>query len=67
MLAVSDAGFCEREDLMADKPTPSIGDTIANLRSADSPLHALRGFFGNAWIKMRKRDNCCGNYGDPGC
>lgn len=52
---------------MADKPTPSIGDTIANLRSADSPLHALRGFFGNAWIKMRKRDNCCGNYGDPGC
>ena len=52
---------------MARKPTPSIGDTIANLRNADNPLHAARGFVSNAWIKLRRRDNCCGNYGDPGC
>ncbi len=52
---------------MCDRPTPSLADTLANLRSADSPLEAMRGMLSNTWIKLRRRDNCCGNYGDPGC
>ncbi len=52
---------------MSDHPTPSLGDVLANLRSADNPLQAARGFVSNAWTKLRARDNCCGNYGDPGC
>ena len=52
---------------MCDKPAPSFGDVIGNLRGADSPADAVRGLLSNAWIKLRRRDNCCGNYGDPGC
>jgi hypothetical protein len=54
---------------MSQRPRvrPSGGDAWANLRHASSPLVALRGFFGNSWTKMRRRDNCCGQYGEPGC
>ncbi len=55
------------EPAMSDHPTPSLGDVIANLRGADNPLEAARGFARNAWLKVQRRDNCCGNYGDPGC
>ncbi len=52
---------------MTEQPKPSMGDALANLRGADRPWQAARGFLTNSWIKLRKRDNCCGNYGDPGC
>lgn len=57
---------------MADEasPTkikPSLVDVLRNLRGAGSPLAAVRGMAGNTWLKMQRRDNCCGNYGDPGC
>ena len=67
MLVVVDAWAFERQVLMADKPIPSFADTIANLRNARHPLAALRGIVVNNWIKLRRLDNCCGNYGDPGC
>lgn len=52
---------------MANSPKPSGADVWANLRGARSPLAALRGMAGNTWLKLRRRDDCCGNYGDPGC
>ncbi len=57
---------------MADEPgqtkvKPSLGDVWRNLRGADNPLTAVRGMASNTWLKIQRRDNCCGNYGDPGC
>ena len=52
---------------MTKSVRPSGADVWANLRGARSPLSALRGMAGNTWLKLRRRDNCCGNYGDPGC
>lgn len=52
---------------MTKSVRPSGADAWANLRGARSPLAALRGMAGNTWLKLRRRDDCCGNYGDPGC
>lgn len=51
---------------MSDRIKPSGADVWANLRGAGA-LAAVRGMAANTWIKLRRRDNCCGNYGDPGC
>ena len=53
--------------LMSDRIKPSGADVWANLRGAGSPLAALRGMAANTWLKLKRRDDCCGNYGDPGC
>ena len=52
---------------MSNPIKPSGADVWANLRSAGSPLAALRGMAANTWLKLKRRDDCCGNYGDPGC
>ena len=52
---------------MSDRIKPSGADVWANLRGAGSPLAALRGMAANTWLKLKRRDDCCGNYGDPGC
>lgn len=52
---------------MHKRVSPSGGDVWANLRRADGPLAALRGMAANTWLKLRRGDNCCGRYGDPGC
>ena len=49
------------------KVQPSLGDVLRNLRGAGNPLTAMRGMVSNTRLKMQRRDNCCGNYGDPGC
>jgi hypothetical protein len=46
---------------------PSLGDVLRNLRGAGNPLTAVRGMASNTLLKIQRRDNCCGNYGDPGC
>ncbi|MDE2966107.1 MAG: hypothetical protein OXS30_01285 [Chloroflexota bacterium] len=52
---------------MPKHPRPTIGDTITNLRRSIGRRHAIYGLIKNNLIKMRNVDNCCGNYGDPGC
>ena len=52
---------------MSNPIKPSGADVWANLRRAGSPLAALRGMAANTWLKLKRRDDCCGNYGDPGC
>ncbi len=40
---------------------------LTNL-SAPMPLHRkIYLVFRNSFIKLRKRQNCCGHYGEPGC
>ncbi len=48
-------------------PTPSFRDTIINLRRSIGRRHAIYGIISNTWVKMRNVDNCCGDYGAPGC
>ena len=52
---------------MSRRVTPSGPDAWANLRGADGPVAAVRGFASNLWFKLRQGERCCGNYGDPGC
>jgi hypothetical protein len=41
---------------------------LTNLGAGNySPLERVRRIVGNVLIKVRKRQGCCGNYGDPGC
>jgi hypothetical protein len=41
---------------------------LSNLGAGNySPSERVRKIVGNVLIKMRKRQRCCGNYGDPGC
>ena len=41
---------------------------LTNLGAGNySPVERVRKIAGNVWIKVRKRQACCGNYGDPGC
>ncbi len=48
-------------------PTPSVRESITNLRRSIGRRHAIYGLIKNTLIKMRNIENCCGNYGDPGC
>ena len=41
---------------------------FSNWRTYDAPFATkLRLALSNNLIKIRKRQNCCGNYGEPGC
>ncbi len=51
-----------------DGRRPSLGSALSNWRGYDAPLlEKLRLAARNSWTKLRKRDNCCGNDGQPGC
>ena len=53
---------------MADTPRPSLRAFFANWRESDRPFfEKLRMSAGNTATKVRKRANCCGNHGEPGC
>jgi hypothetical protein len=49
-------------------PRPSLGAVFTNWRTYDASLTTkLRMLLRNNWTKARKRSNCCGNTGEPGC
>jgi hypothetical protein len=49
-------------------PKPSFAATRANWKAYDAPLATkVRLTLANNWFKVRNRQNCCGNYGQPGC
>jgi hypothetical protein len=56
---------------MSDAPRrrrPRLSHVLANWRQSDeSFLTKLRLTARNNWTKMRTRQNCCGNEGQPGC
>lgn len=49
-------------------PRPSMRDFFANWRTSDmSAPHKVAATLRNTVTKVRKRQNCCGNHGEPGC
>lgn len=48
-----------------DRPTPN--DFLANLREPMPLGRKLHLLFRNVWIKVSKRQSCCGHPGEPGC
>ncbi|MCY4619508.1 MAG: hypothetical protein OXD50_13330 [Chloroflexi bacterium] len=52
---------------MKKHPRPSVRDSIINLRRSIGRRHAIYGLIKNTLIKVRRLDNCCGDYGAPGC
>ena len=50
------------------RPRPNLGAVFSNWATYDAPFTAkLRMVVSNNLIKLRKRQNCCGNHGQPGC
>ncbi len=47
---------------------PSLGAFFSNWRQSDLPFFSRLGaLLRNNWTKVRTRQNCCGNPGQPGC
>ncbi len=47
---------------------PSLRDARTNWRESNLPFFTkLRVALRNNWTKLRTRQNCCGNFGQPGC
>ena len=43
-------------------------DSWRNFREYDAPVtKKVRMVFSNNWKKVRTREQCCGNLGQPGC
>jgi hypothetical protein len=50
------------------RPRSSRGALLSNWATYDAPFAAkLRMAVSNTFIKLRKRQACCGNNGQPGC
>jgi glycosyltransferase involved in cell wall biosynthesis len=50
------------------RPRSSPGAMLSNWMTSDAPFAAkLRMAASNTFIKLRKRQACCGNHGQPGC
>ena len=52
---------------MCDERPDLGGSAIANLRNGEGLIHFLRSVIVTNWIKLRRLEQCCGRYGDPGC
>jgi hypothetical protein len=52
---------------MARRVTPSLRSVFTNWRGPLPPWTKLCMALGNTWTKVRTRQNCCGNPGQPGC
>jgi hypothetical protein len=52
---------------MCSDTRPKLSDFITNM---DQPMplgRKLRMLFSNLWLRVVKRQNCCGHKGEPGC
>ena len=50
------------------QPKPSLSAAFSNWSTYDAPfMTKLRMVVSNNLIKLRTRQNCCGNHGQPGC
>jgi hypothetical protein len=50
------------------RPKPSMRVAFSNWSDYDAPvLTKLRMVVSNNLIKLRNRQDCCGNHGQPGC
>jgi hypothetical protein len=50
------------------RPKPSQGAFLSNWTTYDAPFATkVRLAVSNNLLKLRKRQACCGNHGEPGC
>jgi hypothetical protein len=50
------------------RPRPSLRAAFSNWSTYDAPfVTKLRMVVANNFTKIRTRQDCCGNYGQPGC
>ena len=57
-----------RHDSRGGHVHPSLGATRDNWRNSDLPFfQKLKAAAGNTWIKLSRRQSCCGHPGEPGC
>ena len=50
------------------KVKPDLRQARKNFSGSDLPFFSrMQVAMKNNWTKMRTRQNCCGNYGEPGC
>ncbi len=61
--------MCEPgEDCGKRDSRPNPLSAFANLRGTGLPWHRVLSLMAtNNWRKLRTAQNCCGNYGAPGC
>lgn len=53
---------------MADEQRPNLRATVSNWRTYPAPLtRKLRMAASNNWERVRRRSDCCGHPGQPGC
>jgi len=52
---------------MCSNTAPSNAAFMANLRKPMPLERKLKLLAGNTWIKISKRQSCCGHPGEPGC
>jgi len=51
-----------------DRARPSMRNSLTNWRESDVAFFRKLGLtLRNNWTKLRTRQNCCGNFGEPGC
>jgi hypothetical protein len=51
-----------------ERPKPSLGAVFSNWKTYEAPFGAkLRMVVSNNLTKLRTRQDCCGNHGQPGC
>jgi hypothetical protein len=54
--------------MAADPTKPSFRNSRTNWRRSELPLLTKLGLtLRNNFTKLRRRQSCCGNYGEPGC
>jgi hypothetical protein len=58
--------MCEPGNRPSSKP--SVGAMLSNWKTYEGPFASkLRLAVSNNLVKLRTRQSCCGNYGQPGC
>lgn len=56
------------EPASGSNPKPSPRAALSNWNTYDAPFPTkVRMAWENNLLKIRKHQNCCGNYGQPGC
>ncbi len=54
--------------MSARRARPSFRAVVTNWRTYDAPFGAKLWMLArNNWTKLRRRSDCCGNTGEPGC
>ena len=51
----------------SQQPSGSFNEFLRGMRQPGSLPWKAQRFVANMMIRIRRRSDCCGNYGEPGC